>query len=100
MTLDANTLLTILAMMAATVATRLGGLLLVSHFTLTPRLKKALGVVPPAVLMAVVTPTALASGPAETIACAVTAIAALRLSLLPAATLGVVTVALLRGIGL
>ncbi|MGG2476066.1 AzlD family protein, partial [Rhizobium sp. BR5] len=67
MTLDANTLLTILAMMAATVATRLGGLLLVDHFTLTPRLKKALSVVPPAVLMAVVTPTALASGLAETI---------------------------------
>jgi uncharacterized membrane protein len=100
MTLDANTLLTILAMMAATVATRLGGLLLVDHFTLTPRLKKALGAVPPAVLMAVVAPTALASGVAETIACAVTATAALRLSLLPAATLGVVTVALLRGIGL
>lgn len=47
MTLDQNTLLAILAMMAATVATRLGGLLLVNHFTLTPRLKKALGVVPP-----------------------------------------------------
>ncbi|MEJ1176710.1 AzlD family protein [Agrobacterium sp. CMT1] len=100
MTLDPNTLLTILAMMAATVATRLGGLLLVTHFTLTPRLKKALSVVPPAVLMAVVTPTALASGPAETIACAITAVAALRLSLLPAATLGVAGVALLRGIGL
>ncbi|NTE46069.1 AzlD family protein [Agrobacterium pusense] len=100
MTLDPNTLLTILAMMAATVATRLGGLLLVTHFTLTPRLKKALGVVPPAVLMAVVTPTALVSGPAETIACAITAVAALRLSLLPAATLGVAGVALLRGIGL
>lgn len=40
MTLDMNTLLAILAMMAATVATRLGGLLLVSHFTLTPRLKR------------------------------------------------------------
>lgn len=56
--------------------------------------------VPPAVLMAVVTPTALASGLAETIACALTAIAALRLSLLPAAALGVAAVALLRGIGL
>lgn len=100
MTLDQNTLLAILAMMAATVATRLGGLLLVNHFTLTPRLKNALVVVPPAVLMAVVTPTALASGLAETIACAVTAVAALRLSLLPAATLGVACVALLRGIGL
>ncbi|MBO9656830.1 MAG: AzlD family protein [Agrobacterium tumefaciens] len=100
MTLDPNTLLTILAMMAATIATRLGGLLMVNHFALTPRLKKALGVVPPAVLMAVVTPTVLASGLAETIACAITAVAALRLSLLPAAALGVASVALLRGIGL
>lgn len=100
MTLDPNTFFTILAMMAATVATRLGGLLLVNHFNLTPRLKKALGVVPPAVLMAVVTPTAFASGPAETMACAITAVAALRLSLLPAAGLGILSVALLRGIGL
>ena len=100
MTLDWNTLLTILAMMVATVATRFGGLILVSYMELTPRMKKALGAVPPAVLMAVVTPTALTSGVAETIACAVTAIAALRLSLLPAACAGVVTVATLRGIGL
>ncbi|NWJ22737.1 AzlD family protein [Rhizobium sp. RM] len=100
MTLDWNTLLTILAMMVATVATRFGGLILVSYMELTPRMKKALGAVPPAVLMAVVTPTALTSGVAETIACAVTAIAALRLSLLPAACAGVVTVAILRGIGL
>ncbi|UXS00681.1 AzlD family protein [Agrobacterium tumefaciens] len=100
MTLDWNTLLTILAMMVATVATRFGGLILVSYMELTPRMKKALGAVPPAVLMAVVTPTALTSGVAETIACAVTAITALRLSLLPAACAGVVTVAILRGIGL
>ncbi|MFK0383367.1 AzlD family protein [Agrobacterium sp. NPDC090273] len=100
MTLDWNTLLTILAMMVATVATRFGGLILVSYMELTPRMKKALGAVPPAVLMAVVTPTALTSGIAETIACAVTAITALRLSLLPAACAGVVTVAILRGIGL
>ena len=100
MTLDWNTLLTILAMMVATVATRFGGLILFSYMELTPRMKKALGAVPPAVLMAVVTPTALTSGVAETIACAVTAIAALRLSLLPAACAGMVTVAILRGIGL
>lgn len=100
MTLDWNTLLTILAMMAATVATRFGGLMLVSYMDMTPRMKRALGAVPPAVLMAVVTPTALTGGLAETIACAVTAIAALRLPLLPAACAGVVTVAVLRGIGL
>lgn len=100
MSLDPNTLFAILAMMVATVATRLGGLLLVHHVTIGPRARKALNAVPPAVLMAVVTPTALASGTAETVACAVTALAALRLPLLPAAFAGVATVAVLRGIGL
>lgn len=100
MNLDPNTLLAILAMMLATVATRLGGLLLVRHIVLRSRARKALNAVPPAVLMAVVTPTALASGMAETIACAITAVAALRLPLLPSAFAGVVMVAGLRGIGL
>lgn len=100
MTLDLSTLAVILAMMAATVFTRLFGALLIGRFSLSPRAEKALGAVPPAVLMAVVTPTAIATGLAETMACAVTVIAALRLSLLPAAGLGVATVACLRAIGL
>ncbi|SIP92300.1 Uncharacterized membrane protein [Rhizobium sp. RU35A] len=100
MRLDPATLAAILAMMAATVFTRLIGALLVSRFTLSPRLERALTAVPPAVLMAVVTPTAIATGPAETIACLVAALAALRLPLLPAAGAGVVTVALLRAAGL
>jgi uncharacterized membrane protein len=100
MSLDPATFLAILAMMAATVATRLAGLLLVRHVALKGRAKRALGAVPPAVLMAVVTPTALSAGLAETIACAVTALAALRLPLLPAVIVGTVTVALLRAAGL
>lgn len=99
MSLEPSTLFAILAMMVATVATRMGGLLLVSHTNLGPRAKKALSSVPPAVLMAVVTPTAFSSGTAESIACLVTAIAALRLSLLPAAFAGVATVAVLRSFG-
>ncbi|MBT9368478.1 AzlD domain-containing protein [Rhizobium sp. CSW-27] len=100
MTLDPATLAAILAMMAATVFTRLIGALLVSRFVLTPRVERALTAVPPAVLMAVVTPTAIATGPAETMACLVTALAALRLPLLPAAGGGVLTVAVLRAAGL
>ncbi|HLP68552.1 MAG TPA: AzlD family protein, partial [Rhizobium sp.] len=42
----------------------------------------------------------LATGPAETIAAAVTAIAALRLPLLAATALGVAAVAMLRAMGL
>lgn len=100
MNVDVNTLLTILAMAVATLATRFGGLVLIRHVQMTDRAKRALNAVPPAVLMAVVTPTALTSGLAETIGCAVTALAATRFSLLPAAATGVVTVAVLRGIGL
>ncbi|CAH0340203.1 AzlD domain-containing protein [Rhizobium sp. CECT 9324] len=99
MSLDLTTLAAIVAMMVATVFTRLAGSLLVRRLDLGDRAQKALGVVPPAVLMAVVTPTALAAGWAETVACAVTAVAALRLPLLPAATAGVLTVALLRWLG-
>lgn len=99
MSFDASTLLAIFAMALATLATRFGGLVLIRHVQMTDRARKALSAVPPAVLMAVVTPTALASGLAEAIACAVTALAATRLSLLPAAAVGVVTVAVLRGIG-
>jgi uncharacterized membrane protein len=50
--------------------------------------------------MAVIAPTALATGWAETIACAVTALVALRLPLLPAVAVGVGTVVALRMAGL
>ncbi|OQP85681.1 hypothetical protein BTR14_14535 [Rhizobium rhizosphaerae] len=99
MTIDPATLATILAMAAATLAARLAGAFLVRRMTLGPKLEQALNTVPPAVLMAVVAPTALTTGPAETAACAVTALAALRLPMLAAATAGVVTVAVLRALG-
>jgi uncharacterized membrane protein len=100
MSLDPATLLAIVAMTAATVFTRLSGAFLMRRFSLGEKAERALTTVPPAVLMAVVTPTALATGVAETLACAVTALAALRLSLLPSAAAGVATVAILRAIGL
>lgn len=100
MTLDAATLAAILAMMLATVFTRLFGAFLIGRISLSARIERALKTVPPAVLMAVVAPTAFASGIAETVACSVTALAALRLPLLPAAGAGVLTVAGLRAVGL
>lgn len=99
MSLDPATLATIVAMMLATVFTRLFGAVLVRRLSLSAKVEKSLSTVPPAVLMAVVAPTAFATGVAETIACAVTAFSALRLPLLPAAGAGVVTVALLRAFG-
>lgn len=100
MTLDLATLAAILAMAGATVLTRLGGLLVLRFVALQPRTRRALDAIPPAVLAAVVTPTALSTGLAETIACLATALAALRLPMLPAAAVGVCFVALFRQAGL
>ncbi|MBB4272380.1 AzlD family protein [Rhizobium mongolense] len=100
MTVDFSTLLAITAMAAVTVLTRLSGLVLVWHVSLEGSRRKAIESIPPAVLMAVVAPTAFATGIAETIACAVTAIAALRLPMLVSVALGVFCVALLRATGI
>ncbi|APO75644.1 branched-chain amino acid transporter AzlD family protein [Rhizobium etli 8C-3] len=96
MTVDFSTLVAIIAMAAATVLTRLSGLVLVWHVSFEKSRRKVIESIPPAVLMAVVAPTAFATGIAESIACAVTAIAALRLPMLVSVALGVLCVALLR----
>lgn len=100
MTLDLSTLLAILAMAIATALIRLSGLVLIRYVKLSARAREALTAIPPAVLMAVVAPTALMTGVAETIGCALTAFAALRLPLLGATAIGVACVALLRLAGL
>ncbi|WP_105427364.1 MULTISPECIES: AzlD family protein [Neorhizobium] len=100
MTVDLATLIAILAMAAATALTRLSGLVLIRHVSLEGSRRKAIESIPPAVLMAVVAPTAFATGIAETLACAVTAFAALRLPMLVSVALGVASVAILRALGL
>jgi uncharacterized membrane protein len=95
MTLDINTLLAILAMAFATIFTRISGLVLIRHVQLDERWKTAIEAIPPA-LMAVIAPTAFATGWAETLACAATALAARRLPMLASVVVGVVAVALLR----
>lgn len=99
MSIDFTTVLAILAMAVATIFTRLSGLVLVRYVTFSGNLSKAIGAIPPAVLMAVIAPTAFATGIAETVACAVTAFAALRLPMLVSVVLGVVSVAGLRAFG-
>ncbi|MCA1366398.1 AzlD domain-containing protein [Bradyrhizobium sp. BRP14] len=96
MTLDPNTFLAIVAMAVATMLTRVGGLLLIRFVTIGPMQKRALDAIPPAVLMAVIAPTALVTGPAETLAALATAIVATRLPLLAAVATGVVVVAVAR----
>lgn len=94
---DATTLLAILGMALATYATRLSGFVLLSGFNPRGRLKAALDALPPAILMAVIAPTVFLTGPAETIAAGITAVAAyLRLPLALSIITGVASVVVLR----
>ncbi|MEY9781844.1 AzlD family protein [Sinorhizobium fredii] len=98
MTLDLDTFLAIVAMAVATVLTRMAGLLVIRFVAIGPQQKRALEAIPPAVLMAVIAPTALATGPAETLATVATALAATRLPLLAAVAIGVFVVAVARAL--
>ena len=98
MSLDATTLMAILAMAIVTYATRVAGLLVAHRLVLTGRSKAAFDAIPPAVLVAVIAPTALTTGWAEVVATILTAIAATRLPLLATIVVGVVSVVLLRQI--
>jgi uncharacterized membrane protein len=93
---DPITLLAIVAMAAATYVTRVAGLLIATRLTLSGRAKAAFDAIPPAVLVAVIAPTAFTTGWAEAIAAAITALVALRLPLLATIAVGVVSVVILR----
>lgn len=97
MSVDLITLLAIIGMGFATYASRISGLLLMRDVVVKGRLKAALDAVPPAVLMAVITPTVFMTGKAETLAAVATAIAAFfRLPLLATILVGVVSVVMMR----
>lgn len=101
MSLDPVSVLLILALGVGTYGTRIAGHLILSRFEkLNPRVEATLDAVPIAVITALVTPAALATGVAETIASAVTVLAAMRLPILPTLLIGAVTVAVLRAVGL
>ena len=96
MSLDPITFAAILAMAAVTYFTRIAGLFVADRLVLTGRAKAAFDAIPPAVLVAVIAPTALTTGPAETAAAAVTVLAATRLPLLATVAVGVAAIVLLR----
>ncbi|MDP9137007.1 MAG: AzlD domain-containing protein [Pseudomonadota bacterium] len=97
MTLDPWTALAILGMALATFATRAGGFLLMRFITVRGRMRVALDALPAAILMAVIAPTVLTTGPAEVAAGAITTVAAmLRLPLIAVVVVGVVSVVVLR----
>ena len=92
-----TTFLAIIGMGIATYSTRLSGLLLMRGVVVQGRLKAALDAVPPAVLMAVITPAVFMDGKAELAAGVVTAMAAyFRLPLLIVILVGMVSVVGLR----
>lgn len=97
MTLHLATLLTIVGMALATYATRVAGLLLMRHVNVRGRVKAAFDALPPAILMAVIAPTILATGVAETAAAVITtASAMLRMPMIVTVLIGMASVVLLR----
>ena len=96
MSLDPSVLLAILAMGAATYATRLAGWLLASRLVLTGRAKAAVEAIPGCILVSVIAPLMLLSGPADFIAGLITILAAARLPLVAVLVVGVVAAGLLR----
>jgi uncharacterized membrane protein len=98
MTLDPITLVTILVMAVITYLTRIAGIFVAGRLALHGRAKAAFDAIPPAVLVAVIAPMALATGWRETLAALLTAVAATRLPLLGTIATGVVAVVVLRAL--
>jgi uncharacterized membrane protein len=98
MSLDLATLVAILVMAVITYGTRIAGIFVAGRLSLRGRAKAAFDAIPPAVLVAVIAPMALATGWRETMAALLTAIAATRLPLLATIATGVLAVVALRAI--
>jgi uncharacterized membrane protein len=98
MSVDPASFGAILAMALVTYATRITGFFIADRLVLRGRAKAAFEAIPPAVLVAVIAPSALATGWPETVAAAITALASTRLPLLGTIAAGVVAVVLLRSL--
>jgi len=94
--IDSQTLLTILMMAAATTFTRFGGYIIVRNLALSPRAIKMFEAAPGCVIISLIAPLTVSEQPANLLAFAVTAIAALRLSLFPTVLIGMTSAAILR----
>lgn len=98
MNVQPENLLAILTMAIATYTVRVSGLWIADRLPQGGRARAALDALPPAVLSAVIAPIALATGPAETAAALITAVAAFRLPLIAAVAIGVGSVVVLRAL--
>lgn len=100
MSVDPHTLAAIVVMAVITFGLRMAGLALAGRLRPSPRMQATLDAIPPAVLVAVIAPSALATGWAETLAALAAAVAAARLPLLAVIAVGVAAVVVLRQTGL
>lgn len=98
MSVDPVSLAAIAAMAVVTYLTRIAGLFVVGRLALQGRAKAAFDAIPPAVLVAVIAPSALATGWPETAAALITAAVATRLPLLGTIAAGVIAVVALRSL--
>lgn len=97
--IETPTLFAIVAMALATYATRVAGLFIAGWIPDTGRARSALDALPPAVLTAVIAPTAIATGWPETLAtAAAVASAAARLPMIVTVLIGVAAAAGLRAL--
>lgn len=94
-------LFAILGMACITYATRISGLALMSRIKLSKRMEAWLRYIPGTILVSLIAPTILTSGPAEALAALATALIALRVrNLLLAMLVGVGVVLIGRMLGL
>jgi uncharacterized membrane protein len=98
MNVDPATLAAIVAMALVTYATRVAGLFVAGRLNLGKRAQAAFDAIPPAVLIAVIAPTALATGWPETFAALIAAAVATRVPLLATIAIGVIAVVALRAL--
>ena len=95
---EAATVLTIVLMALVTYLTRIAGLLLADRLVLSGRVRAAFEAIPAAVLTAVIAPTLLTTGIAESVAGVITILVAFRLPVLGTVFVGVASVVLLRSL--
>ena len=99
MNVDSSALLAILGMALVTALTRVSGLWVASLIPRSGPAAAALKALPPAVLTSVIAPMVFLTGPAETLAAALTLFLAFRCPMLVTVALGVASVVVLRTIG-
>lgn len=98
LSIDPQVLLAIIGMALVTILTRVSGFVLARSFAIEGRTKAALEAVPGSVLIAIIVPTVLTTGSAETIASLITLGLASRLPFIFAVFGGVGAVVILRGL--